>query len=95
MLKEKIDFGFKYRDIFEGNFSIIPLIRSPEASQKKLGSLLIEDLLDNITLWLKLTNDVITNQMLVKRICVFVGLSCLDEIYCATCILTHLIYAWK
>ena len=55
-----MDFGFRYIDIFEGNYSVYPLLKRHDSSQGKLGVDLIEDLLVNIKLWLNFIDEIMS-----------------------------------
>ena len=93
-LKEKIKLHLDNLEIFEGNFSIAPLLKKKTKNYKFFNSALIDKLLKYLKCLSELNSLFLQNNSLWKIQSSMI-LSLIDEEFCLICLLAHLIYAFQ
>ena len=94
ILQEKIKLHLENLEIFEGNFSIAPLLKMKPKTQKFFHSAFIDKLLKYLKSLSELNSLFLQDNSLwkIQSSMIF---SMIDEEYCLICLLTHLIYAFQ
>lgn len=93
-LLEKIKIHLENIDIFEGNFSLAPLLKNKNKPKKFFNSAFIEKLLKYLKCLAELNSLFLQDNSLWK-IQTSMIFSLIDEEYCLICLLVHLIVAFQ